>query len=285
MRELKFMASATTAIALLFYYDFGSGCQQCKRWHAHTPVLYPLVLGSGQRLTKPLRGSSGTAAEGELLNGSFLSERMWIITPLPLETGVSDGYDEPSAPAHDRGHDGPQSVALDPAFLHLCGCEVQPSFRLSTGSARHGRCPCQLHLIEQKFSWSHINQVACALRFFYGITLGQKDPFERIVCGKEPEKVPPVLNREEIARFLNAIAGLRNRVAVTTAYAAGLRIGEVARLKVGSIDSERITSRVPKAARIATRCCRPGSSRSSARIGSVPGQVRGYFRAWGPAIT
>jgi Phage integrase, N-terminal SAM-like domain len=27
----------------------------------------------------------------------------------------------------------------------------------------------QLHLIEQKFSWSHINQVACALRVFYGI--------------------------------------------------------------------------------------------------------------------
>jgi Phage integrase, N-terminal SAM-like domain len=25
----------------------------------------------------------------------------------------------------------------------------------------------QLHLIEQKRSWSHINQVACALRFFY----------------------------------------------------------------------------------------------------------------------
>ena len=31
----------------------------------------------------------------------------------------------------------------------------------------------QLHLIEQKYSWTHINQVACALRFFHGITLGQ----------------------------------------------------------------------------------------------------------------
>ena len=29
--------------------------------------------------------------------------------------------------------------------------------------------------------------------------------------------------------------GLRNRVALTTAYAAGLRVGEVARLKVGAI--------------------------------------------------
>ena len=53
----------------------------------------------------------------------------------------------------------------------------------------------QLHLIDQKYSWSHINQVACALRFFYGITLGQKEAFERIVAGKEPQKLPPVLSR------------------------------------------------------------------------------------------
>jgi site-specific recombinase XerD len=98
----------------------------------------------------------------------------------------------------------------------------------------------QLHLVEQKYSWPHINQVVCALRFFYGITLGQKEAFERIVAGKEPEKLPPVLNREEIVRFLEAVPGLRNRVALTTSYAAGLRIGEVVRLKIGSIDSERM---------------------------------------------
>jgi integrase/recombinase XerD len=105
----------------------------------------------------------------------------------------------------------------------------------------------QLHLIERKFSWSHINQVACALRFFYGITLGQKEAFERIVSGKEPEKLPPVLNREEIAHFLEAVAGLRNRVALTTAYAAGLRIGEVVRLKIGSIDSARMLIHIESA--------------------------------------
>jgi integrase/recombinase XerD len=98
----------------------------------------------------------------------------------------------------------------------------------------------QLHLIAQKRSWSHINQAACAPRFFYGVTLGRQEAFERIVNGREPEKLPPVLTPEEIARFLEAVAGLRNRVALTTAYAAGLRIGEVCRLKVTSIDSKRM---------------------------------------------
>ena len=73
----------------------------------------------------------------------------------------------------------------------------------------------QLHLIAQKRSWSHINQTACALRFFYGVTLGRQEAFERIVTGREPEKLPPVLSPEEIARFLEAVAGLRNRVALT----------------------------------------------------------------------
>jgi integrase/recombinase XerD len=105
----------------------------------------------------------------------------------------------------------------------------------------------QLHLIERKYSWTHINQVACALRFFYGITLGQKEALERIVAGKAPEKLPPVLNSEEVVRFLQAVAGLRNRVALTTAYAAGLRIGEVARLKVAAIDSGRMLLHIESA--------------------------------------
>lgn len=98
----------------------------------------------------------------------------------------------------------------------------------------------QLHLIGEKYSWSHINQVACALRFFYGITLDQKKAFERIVTATDPQKPPPVLDHGEVARFLNAVDGIRNRVALSTAYAAGLRVGEVVRLKATSIDSQRM---------------------------------------------
>jgi integrase len=43
------------------------------------------------------------------------------------------------------------------------------------------------------------------------------------------------LGEHEVARFLQAVDGLRNRVALATTYAAGLRVGEVVRLKVASI--------------------------------------------------
>ena len=96
----------------------------------------------------------------------------------------------------------------------------------------------QLHLIAQQRSWSHINQTVCALRFFYGVTLGWTDALERIVAAREPQRLPVVLSADEIVRFLEAVPGLRNRAALTTAYGAGLRVGEVARLTIGAIDSQ-----------------------------------------------
>ena len=101
----------------------------------------------------------------------------------------------------------------------------------------------QLHLAGLGWSWSHINQVSCALRFFFGVTLGRPEAFDRIISAKEPKKLPVVLSGEEIVRFCRRCR-LRNRAALTTAYGAGLRVCEVAALKVGDIDSSRMVIRV-----------------------------------------
>jgi integrase/recombinase XerD len=102
----------------------------------------------------------------------------------------------------------------------------------------------QLHLAGLGWSWSHINQVSCALRFVFGVTLGRQDAFERIVSAKEPKKLPIVLSGDEIVRFLQAVPGLRSRAALTTAYGAGLRVSEVAALTIADIDSRRMVIRV-----------------------------------------
>jgi len=102
----------------------------------------------------------------------------------------------------------------------------------------------QLYLIGQKRSWLHINQNVCALRFFFGVTMGRADAFERIVAAREPQRLPVVLSGEEIVQFLEAVPGLRNRVALTTAYGAGMRVGEVVRLQTTSIDSSRMLIRI-----------------------------------------
>ena len=75
----------------------------------------------------------------------------------------------------------------------------------------------QIHLASLGMSWSHINQVSCALRFFFGVTLGRKDEAVRIATAKEPKKLPTVLSAEDITRFLQAVPGLRRSEGLTPA--------------------------------------------------------------------
>lgn len=102
----------------------------------------------------------------------------------------------------------------------------------------------QVYLVSTGISWASLNQIVCALRFFYGITLGQDDVPERIPYAREPRKLPVILSADEVVQFLEAVSSLKARVALTTAYAAGLRVGEVCGLKVEDIDSSRMVMHV-----------------------------------------
>jgi len=102
----------------------------------------------------------------------------------------------------------------------------------------------QVHLVSSGISWPALNQTVCALRFFYGVTLGHAEIPERIPYARQPRKLPVVLSAEEVVRFLEAVPSLKARAALTTAYAAGLRASEVVGLKVANIDSGRMVIRV-----------------------------------------
>ena len=97
----------------------------------------------------------------------------------------------------------------------------------------------QVHLAGMGISWPALNQIVCALRFFYGVTLGRADIPKLVPYAREPHKLPVVLGADEVVRFLRAVPGLKSRAALTTAYAAGLRAAEVASLRVADIDSGR----------------------------------------------
>ena len=102
----------------------------------------------------------------------------------------------------------------------------------------------QVHLVSTGISWPSLNQIVCALRFFYGVTLRQDTIPERIPYAREPRKLPVVLGADEVVRFLEAVSSLKSRVALTTAYAAGLRVSEVTGIKVSDIDSQRMVIRI-----------------------------------------
>jgi site-specific recombinase XerD len=102
----------------------------------------------------------------------------------------------------------------------------------------------QVHLAGKGIAWATLNQIVCALRFLYGVTLGQDEVPERIAYARKPAALPDVLNRDEVVRFLEAVPSLKCRVALTTAYATGMRVSEVVAVEVRNIDSGRMVIKI-----------------------------------------
>src|SRR5262249_56093714 len=70
----------------------------------------------------------------------------------------------------------------------------------------------QLHLLQRRVSWSCFNQTVCALRFFYGTTLGRPEQLPLIPYGKRPKTLPTVLSPDEVLRLIDAAAARPGRV-------------------------------------------------------------------------
>ena len=98
----------------------------------------------------------------------------------------------------------------------------------------------QLHLIGTGLRPPTINGTVTALRFFFTVTVDRPDVTKPLTFVAEPRKIPVVLDPEEVVRFLEAAPGLKYKAAFAAAYGAGLRISEVASLKVSDIDSRRM---------------------------------------------
>jgi site-specific recombinase XerD len=102
----------------------------------------------------------------------------------------------------------------------------------------------QLHLTDKGTSRITINATITALRFFFEVTVGDKDIVGKLNTVPVPRKLPVVLSREEVGRLLEATSSLKYKAAFSVAYGAGLRISEVASLKISDVDGERMTLHV-----------------------------------------
>ena len=103
----------------------------------------------------------------------------------------------------------------------------------------------QVHLVdEKKVSWTTFNQTVCGLRFFYCTTLGRNWEIRHIPFAKLPRKLPVVLSRGEVCRLFESVTNFKHLGIMMMAYSAGLRLAEVANLRIPDIDSQRMVIHV-----------------------------------------
>jgi site-specific recombinase XerD len=100
----------------------------------------------------------------------------------------------------------------------------------------------QLSLIRNKKpAWATYNQIMAALRFFYTKVLRREFVAAEIPYMREPQQLPVILSQAEVGQLFQAARHRKSQALLMTIYAAGLRISEVARLRVSDIDSARMT--------------------------------------------
>jgi integrase/recombinase XerD len=101
------------------------------------------------------------------------------------------------------------------------------------------------HMVTQrKLSWSTCNIAAQAFRFLYHVTLGREVGTFEIPAARQPERLPEILSREEVARLIEAPPNPKHRLLLATVYAGGLRVSEAVRLRVSDVDRQRMTLRI-----------------------------------------
>ena len=92
----------------------------------------------------------------------------------------------------------------------------------------------QLYLVDQGTLPGTLNAAITGLKFFFDITLDRGEVMAKMQPVYLPRKLPIILSVEEVTRL----------TALSVAYGAGLRVSEVVALKVGDIDSDRMTLRI-----------------------------------------
>src|SRR5260221_618985 len=85
------------------------------------------------------------------------------------------------------------------------------------------------------------------LRFLFRVTLRRLDLAAEIYHIKEPQKIPLVMSPDEAKRLLAVAGNLKVHVLLALGYGAGLRAGEVVRLRVGDVDSAKNIIRIVQA--------------------------------------
>ncbi len=98
-----------------------------------------------------------------------------------------------------------------------------------------------LYLLDERGNaHSFVSQAISSIKFLYGHVLMKEDLVLNFVRPKKEKKLPEVLSQKEVLNILDNVTNRKHKAILFLTYSSGLRVGEVVRLKVKDIDSDRM---------------------------------------------
>ncbi len=92
----------------------------------------------------------------------------------------------------------------------------------------------------EKWSATSQNQLINAIKFFYEKLLNRPAEVYELPRAQKPQQLPTVFSESEILAIIKASHNLKHKTILCLAYAGGLRISEIAGLKIKDVDSQRM---------------------------------------------
>jgi len=91
---------------------------------------------------------------------------------------------------------------------------------------------------KKNYSLSSMKQVIGAIRYFYLKVLNENPPESLKINLRKPIYLPVVLSFKEVNKIINSTENLKHKTILLLIYSAGLRLGELLRLRIEDIDSQ-----------------------------------------------
>lgn len=85
---------------------------------------------------------------------------------------------------------------------------------------------------------------AQSISFFFRHVLKQPYVVPSVIYPRPSSKLPPVMSAPEIKTFIDSIKNIKHRTIVMLLYSSGMRLGEIAALKITDIDSKNMRIKI-----------------------------------------
>jgi len=126
-----------------------------------------------------------------------------------------------------------------------------------------------------KISESSQNSIINAIKFYYEKVLKKPSEYYDLRRPKKPVQLPNILSEAEIKSLLSHTKNLKHRTVLATIYSAGLRLGEVVKLRIEDIHSDDMT--------IFVKGAKGKKDRYTILSDQLLRLLRDYYRAYKPS--
>jgi len=85
---------------------------------------------------------------------------------------------------------------------------------------------------------------AQSISFFFRHVLKKVYVIPTVIYPRKSTKLPPVMSAEEIKMLIDGVKNIKHRTIIMLLYSTGMRLGEIAKLKITDIDSKQMRIKV-----------------------------------------